>query len=104
MDFESNSARGEPGMVAQSVILALRRLRQEDHEFEASLGCIHGKTCLKKKTKTKNKTQSTRRGWWGWGCGSVVESVLTQHQEEEEEEKKEYRKKENKVRKLDGEI
>jgi hypothetical protein len=67
MDFESNSARGEPGMVAQSVILALRRLRQEDHEFEASLGCIHGKTCLKKKNKNKKQNSKYKKGLVGVG-------------------------------------
>jgi hypothetical protein len=33
------------------VIPALSRLRQEDPEFEASLGCIYGETLSKKKNK-----------------------------------------------------
>jgi hypothetical protein len=36
------------------VILALRRLRQEDHQFEANLGYI-GRHYLKKQAKTKTK-------------------------------------------------
>jgi hypothetical protein len=37
------------------VIPALRRVRQEDHKFEASLGCIKMTLSQKKKTKTKTK-------------------------------------------------
>jgi hypothetical protein len=38
-----------------SVILALGRLRQEDREFEASLGLKpFGRPCLKKKKKKKS--------------------------------------------------
>jgi hypothetical protein len=35
-----------------TIISALRKLRQEDHEFKASLGCIASKTCLKTKLIT----------------------------------------------------
>jgi hypothetical protein len=40
-------------------IPATRRLRQEDHELKASLGCIM-RNCQKKKKKKKPKTHSVR--------------------------------------------
>jgi hypothetical protein len=41
------------------VIPALRRVRQEDHKFEASLGCIKMTLSQKKKKTNKNKNPST---------------------------------------------
>jgi hypothetical protein len=42
------------------VIPALRRVRQEDHKFEASLGCIKMTLSQKKKNNNnKNKKPST---------------------------------------------
>jgi hypothetical protein len=42
------------------VIPALRRLRQEDHEFLASLGYI-ARLCLK--NKNKKKKERKEKGW-----------------------------------------
>jgi hypothetical protein len=42
------------------LILVLRRLRQEDHEFKATLGCT-ARHCLKKKKKKKKKLLGKNR-------------------------------------------
>jgi hypothetical protein len=43
-----------------SVISALGRLKQEDHEFEASLGCTV-RPCLKNKTKQKQGKKKKKK-------------------------------------------
>jgi hypothetical protein len=52
------------------VVPALRRLRQEDHEFEASLGSL-ARSCLKTKTKRQNyrdsKNTSGNQEFEDWG-------------------------------------
>jgi hypothetical protein len=54
-----------PGAVAMPIIPALERLRQEDHKFKASLGCI-AKPCSKTQRKNQqNKTEGEKAG-----CGA----------------------------------
>jgi hypothetical protein len=52
-------------MVVQTYNPALRRLRQENHKFKASMGCIV-RPCLK--TKTKTKKAIFRAGEVAHGC------------------------------------
>jgi hypothetical protein len=53
-------ARGEPGMVYIFVIPIFRRLRQEDHKSETSLG-NKARPCLKNKTEHEKESKGKTR-------------------------------------------
>jgi hypothetical protein len=59
---EEQNLCGHPGAGGTSVIPALRKLRQEDLEFAASLGYIV-KLGLKKKNQTTTKTNKLKSTW-----------------------------------------